>query len=118
MKILVCEDDVMLSKGIEFRLKKEGYEITCVENGKEAMEILEDNEFNLIITDMLMPYSNGLELIDFVRTKQKMDTPIIVLSRVGDSTTVVEAFKMGANDYVTKPFSPEELILRSKRLIS
>ena len=116
MKILVCEDDFMLLKTIEFKLKRDGYEVLVAPDGKTASEIIFETELDLIITDLLMPYMSGLEIINLVRNEIKSDTPIIVLSKIGLEETVLKAFDMGADDYMVKPFSPLELGIRVKKI--
>lgn len=116
--ILLCEDDLMLSRTIEFKLKKDGYSILTAENGKIAAEILKKEKVNLIITDLLMPYMGGLELIVLVRKDLNLSLPIMVLSHIGLEKTVVQAFDLGADDYLVKPFSPLELGIRVKKLLS
>ena len=116
MKILVCEDDYMLLKTIEYKLKRDGYEVILAPDGKTASEILRTKEVDLIITDMLMPYISGLEVINIVRNELERDTPIIVLSKIGLEDTVLKAFEMGADDYMVKPFSPLELGIRVKKI--
>jgi len=117
MKILVCEDDYMVIKAIEHKMTREGYEVEIANDGKMASEKLKSQEYDLIITDLLMPFTGGLELINLMRADLKKDTPIIVLSKVGNEETIIEAFKLGADDYLTKPFSPNELSIRVKRFL-
>ena len=116
MKILICEDDLMTSKALEHKLKKEGYETVMALDGKKAIEILSsDPSIELLLTDLHMPLVSGLELIKHVRNVMKSYMPIVMLTRVGLEDTVLHAFELGADDYITKPFSPEELSLRIKR---
>lgn len=115
MKILICEDDTMTLKALEHRLKKEGYDTITAADGKQASEILQNNpEINFLLTDIHVPYISGLELISLVRDKLKKQIPIVVLTRVGLEDVVLRAFEMGADDYIVKPFSPDELSLRIK----
>ncbi|HBL75741.1 MAG: transcriptional regulator [Bacteroidetes bacterium GWF2_42_66] len=118
MKILVCEDDFMMLKTIEHKLLREGYEVELAQDGKIAFELLRENQYDFVITDLLMPYSTGLEIIDLIRNQLKQTIPIIVLSKVGMEKTVLQAFDMGTDDYIVKPFSPNELSMRIKRLIA
>ncbi len=115
MRILVCEDDYMVLKTIEFKLKRDGYTVLTAKDGKEASEIIRKEQLDLIITDLLMPFMNGQELIFMVRNDLKLNTPIIVLSKIGLEDTVLKAFELGADDYVVKPFSPLELGIRVKK---
>lgn len=115
MKILVAEDDLLMLKTLEFRLKKDGHEVILCNDGMEALQLIDECKPDLIITDIMMPYSSGLEITSAVRLKS--NTPIIILSGMGQENVVLEAFKLGADDYITKPFSPNELLLRIRRFM-
>jgi DNA-binding response OmpR family regulator len=118
MKILVCDDDEALVSMIRFKLTKENLgEVLKAADGREAMELLRANDFDLIITDIHMPFHSGLEVVSFVRQTLKRETPVFILSAEGLEQTVLAAFEMGANDFITKPFSPAELAIRVKRLL-
>jgi two-component system response regulator VicR len=117
MKILVCEDDFMIIKAIEHKLKSEGYEVDVATDGNEASEKLSQTGYNLIITDLLMPFVGGLELINKIRNELNLKIPIIVLSTLNNEDSIIEAFNLGADDYITKPFSPNEVSIRVKRLL-
>lgn len=116
-KILIADDDRAMSKAIEYRLKKDGFTVIAVLDGQQAMDQIHQSMPDLIITDIMMPFIGGLEIISQVRGKLGARTPIIVLSSVGFEDTVLEAFKLGADDFITKPFSPNELSVRVKRLL-
>jgi two-component system response regulator VicR len=117
MKILVAEDEPVMLMLIEAKLKNEGFEVLGVADGQEALKALDSFPPDLIITDILMPYTSGLEVIGIVRTSSPKKIPIIVLSGYGQEDTVLEAFNLGADDFITKPFNPEELSVRVKRLL-
>jgi len=117
MKILICEDDEMVLKMVEFKLRKEGYEVHLAHDGKEAAQKIQEVKPDLIITDIMMPYLNGLEIVNHVRKTLKFTTPIIIVSSIGLEKTVLEAFQLGADDFITKPFSPNELSVRVKKLL-
>ena len=116
MKILIVEDNQLILKVIETKLKKEGYEVINCENGKEAIERISDSLPDLVITDIMLPYNSGLEIVNFVKEKLQKNIPVIVLSGLGQEKTIEEAFKLGADDYMTKPFSLSELLMRIKRV--
>lgn len=116
MKILVAEDEPLLLKTIEMRLKKEGYEVILAADGREAMQQIDAGQPDLIITDIMMPFASGLEIIGKVKQNDAENIPVIILSAMGQENTVLEAFNLGADDYVTKPFSPNELVIRIKRI--
>jgi DNA-binding response OmpR family regulator len=117
MKILVAEDEPMMLKTIEIRLKKDGHEVFLAENGQEALDKIAALSPDLVITDIMMPYASGLEIIGFIRKNKERKVPIIILSAMGQEDVVLEAFQLGADDYITKPFSPNELSVRVKRLM-
>ncbi|MBA4304070.1 MAG: response regulator [Sphingobacteriaceae bacterium] len=114
-RILVVEDERMMLKVIEFRLKKDGFDVLIAEDGKAGIEAIKNWHPDVIITDIMMPYISGLELIAYTRNDLQLKVPIIVLSAVGLEKTVVEAFGLGADDFITKPFSAEELSIRVKK---
>lgn len=118
MKILVAEDEPMLLKTIELKLKKEGYEVIATSDGRQAAEQIEAANPDMVITDIMMPYVSGLELINLIRQKLDRKTPVIILSAMEQEKVVMEAFELGADDYITKPFSLNELVIRVKRLVT
>jgi DNA-binding response OmpR family regulator len=117
MKILVAEDEPLMLMAIEAKLRNDGYEVVGVGDGREALKAFEASTPDLIITDILMPYTSGLELIGIVKSHTSANIPIIVLSALGQEETVMEAFQLGADDFLTKPFNPTELSVRVKRLL-
>lgn len=116
-KIVLAEDNSTLSLLLKFRLEREGYELLIAEDGKVAVELIEQHNPELILTDIMMPFISGLEVISHVRNKLKHQTPIIVFSAAGQEEMVLKAFNLGANDFMGKPFSPNELVMRVKRLL-
>ncbi|WOD44749.1 response regulator transcription factor [Hwangdonia lutea] len=117
-KIILAEDNSTLSMLLKFRLEKEGYHLLSAVNGQQALELIETEKPDLIITDIMMPFVSGLEVISHVRLKLDSDTPIIVFSSAGQEEMVLKAFSLGANDFMGKPFSPNELMIRVNRLIN
>lgn len=115
MLILLAEDDELILKTVEHKLVKEGYEVIISRNGKEAIEILKESNVDLIITDIMMPFASGTEILAELKALNK-PIPTIVLSGMGQEEVVLEAFDLGAIDFMVKPFSPNELLLRIKRL--
>lgn len=119
MKILVCDDDPVVTNIIRFKLQREGLgEVVVATDGQEALANLKINNIKLIITDIQMPFHSGLDIISFVRKDQRFKTPILVLSAEGLEENVLEAFNLGADDYMVKPFSLPELVVRVKRLLA
>jgi DNA-binding response OmpR family regulator len=117
MKILIAEDDEMMLRTMEFKLIREGYEVISCSDGKEALEKIVSENPDLIISDIEMPFASGLDIVNKVKVELQLDIPIIILSAVGLEKTVLKAFELGTDDFITKPFSPNELIVRIKRLL-
>ncbi|HCL04821.1 MAG TPA: response regulator [Chitinophagaceae bacterium] len=118
MKILVAEDEPMLLKTIELKLKKEGYEVITTHDGREAIAKIEEFAPDLVISDIMMPYASGLEITALLKQNREKQIPIIILSAMEQEKVVMEAFELGADDYITKPFSLNELSIRVKRLMA
>ena len=116
-KIVLAEDNTTLSLLLKFRLEKEGFDLFMAKDGKEALDLIESNSPDLIITDIMMPFISGLEVISHIRNKINSETPIIVFSAAGQEEMVLKAFNLGANDFMGKPFSPNELMIRVNRLL-
>jgi DNA-binding response OmpR family regulator len=116
-KIILAEDNSILSLLLKFRLEKEGYQLFVAYDGKEAVNLIEQHKPELILTDVMMPFISGLEVISHVRNKLVEQTPIIVFSSAGQEEMVLNAFNLGATDFMSKPFSPNELVIRIKRLL-
>lgn len=116
-KILIIEDDLLISSLVQFRLKKDGYDTHLVSDGNEGIKAIDAYLPDLIITDVMMPFRSGIEIIHYAKQSQP-NTPIIVLSSLGEEEQVVlEAFNMGVADFVPKPFNPNELAIRVKRIL-
>jgi|TARA_R100000789_G_C2981189_1_gene143512 DNA-binding response OmpR family regulator len=116
-KIVLAEDNSVLSLLLKFRLEKDGYTLYVAKDGKEAIEFIETENPDLILTDVMMDYFSGLEVISHVRNKLKSNTPILVFSSSGQEEMVLNAFNLGANDFMSKPLSPNELSIRVKRML-
>lgn len=111
-KILVCDDENDIVKALEIYLTSEGYEVIKAENGKEALEILENESgyISLILLDVMMPVMDGITTMKHLR--EKYNIPVILLTAKSEDTDKVLGLNIGADDYVTKPFSPTELLAR------
>lgn len=116
MRILISEDEEILLTALEFRLKKYGFDVDVCENGREALEIIQTNPPDILITDIVMPEFTGLELLNHIRQKMHSDLPVIIITSIEDDEVVLDAFRLGADDFITKPFKPTELILRIRRI--
>lgn len=110
-RILLVEDELSLQQMIAFNLDAEGYEVIAVNDGRKALELLPSiNRFNLVILDVMMPFVSGLDVCAEIRKKSQV--PVLFLSSKGSSADRIAGLKLGANDYLPKPFDLEELLLR------
>jgi DNA-binding response OmpR family regulator len=116
-RILIIEDNPMVVKSLEFKLSRDGYEIIVATDGRQAMEIIESEEFDLVITDLMLPFITGTQLIEHIK-QVTPNVPVLVLSTATQEDIIMDAFNMGVDDFITKPFSPNELSLRVKRTLS
>lgn len=113
--VLVCDDDVAILESVEIYLKLEGYNVLKAENGRAALEQVRDNEVHCVILDIMMPGMDGLQAT--LRMREKHNIPIILLSAKSEDTDKITGLSFGADDYVTKPFNPLELMARVKSQI-
>src|SRR5690625_5605485 len=111
-KILVVEDEQPISDIVKFNLEKEGYEVVCAFDGEEAIELAESENPDLILLDIMLPKKDGNEVCREIRKTQTM--PIIMLTAKDSEIDKVLGLELGADDYVTKPFSNRELIAHGK----
>jgi len=114
--ILIVEDEENLQEALKLNLELEGYDITCAENGAIALKKVEEGYFDLIILDVMLPEIDGFDVCESIRL-QNIETPILMLSARSGSADRVTGLKRGADDYLTKPFNLEELLLRVDKLI-
>jgi len=110
-RILLVEDDRTLRQALAFNLEREGYEVRVAVDGEQALAASRDTSLDLIVLDVMLPGLSGLEVLRVVRS-EGIDTPVIVLSAKGDEIDRVVGLKVGADDYVPKPFSRPELLAR------
>ena len=108
--ILVVDDDKEIVGAIEIYLKKEGYHILKAYNGNQALKNIQENEIHLIILDIMMPEKDGIETLEEIRKDKSI--PVILLSAKSEDYDKIEGLNCGADDYITKPFNPLELIAR------
>lgn len=117
-RILIIEDDEIMVKAVGAIFQKEGYETLIAKNGKEAFEIIGRGNFDIVVTDLMMPYANGFEIISRIRENINLNhVGIILMSVVGNEETILEAFSLGADDFLKKPIMTGELLVRIKRLL-
>jgi len=117
-KILIIEDEPDIRKTLEYNLSKEGFDVICASSLSEGKDYLNDDTFSLILLDLMLPDGSGLDLCRELKSDtEKKLIPIIILTAKDDEVDKVVGFELGADDYVTKPFSVRELILRIKAVL-
>lgn len=119
LTVLVADDEPLLTELLEFRLTARGYETLVARDGREALEQLGTNKPDAVVLDMMMPVHDGLEVLRRMRASpDHSDTPVIMLTARRGEADVIGALELGANDYLVKPFLPEELLVRLGRLLA
>jgi DNA-binding response OmpR family regulator len=114
--ILIAEDDKILNRMISFKLEKEGYQVISTTDGKAALETALAEEIDAAILDIMMPYLDGIQVLKKIRV-EKPGLPVMILSAKSRQSDIHLALEMGASDYLTKPFEPETLIERLKKIM-
>lgn len=114
-KILVIDDEKNIVELLKYNLEKEGYDVVCAYDGIEAINTARQDRPDLIILDIMLPGQGGLEVCRIIRKETK--TPIIMATAKGDEIDKILGLELGADDYVTKPFSPRELVARVKAVL-
>ncbi len=114
--ILLIEDEKLMRVTLEDALKSSGYDVISFENGRDAIDALRENYFSIVVTDVRLPDANGLEILKNIIGNKK-DTQVILMTAFGSIKDAVEAMKLGAFDYITKPFSLDEFLLIIKRAL-
>ena len=115
MEILLVEDNLVIVKGLEYSFKQESYNLNIATNLKQASKIIEDKKIDLIILDIALPDGNGLDFYE--NTVKSLNISTIFLTAQGDEETVVNGLNLGADDYITKPFSTKELFARINKIV-
>jgi len=116
--ILVVEDDTDIQQLVSYNLIKSGFNVTCADSGEEALQILEQEQIDLVLLDIMLPGRDGMEICTIIR--EKLDSnklPIIMLTAKSEEDDIVTGLACGADDYVTKPFSPRVLIARVQAML-
>ena len=111
-RVLVCDDDKEIVDAIEIYLRREDIDVVKAYNGKQALELLEEEEVQLVLLDIMMPEMDGIEATKAIREKSKI--PIILLSAKSEEKDKIQGLDIGADDYITKPFNAGELVARVK----
>ena len=117
-KIVLAEDEPQIARLIEFKLEKEGYEVTWKENGEEALKAIKTDKPDLILLDVMMPVMDGYEVLRRLKEDENLKSiPVVMLTARAQERDVVKGIDLGAEDYITKPFHPAELLARVKRIL-
>lgn len=114
-RVLVVDDEERIRRLLRMYLERENFEIDEADNGKDALDLALQNDYDVIILDLMMPEMDGIEVCEKLR-KEKT-TPVIMLTAKGEESNRVQGFEVGADDYIVKPFSPREVILRVKAIL-
>ena len=117
LKILICEDNKLAMKTLSFILEKEGFVSETAEDGNKALALLEHSIYDMILMDIHLPYHSGLELIKYLRTNLKLDTPVLIVTAFSDSQMQHQSGELGISGYVVKPFNPSDLIQQIKSIL-
>ncbi len=118
--ILVVEDEAAIQQLVSYNLIKAGFHVTCADNGEEALECMLQESIDCVLLDLMLPGMSGLEVCETIRRKSEQNgryIPIVMLTAKGEEEDIVEGLEYGADDYVTKPFSPKVLIARIKAVL-
>ena len=118
--ILLVEDDEVTAYMLEYLLQREGYKVTNVPDGKQALETINNNPpFSLALLDIMVPFISGFELISHIRSLPDWDnTPVIMISGKSQEKDIIKALDTGATDYIVKPFQPGEVLARIRKSVS
>ena len=111
-KVLVVDDEKLIVKGIRFSLLQDGMEVDCAYDGEEALAMAKANEYDMILLDIMLPKMDGFEVCQAIR--EFSDMPIVMLTAKGDDMDKILGLEYGADDYITKPFNPIEVVARVK----
>ena len=114
-KVLVVDDEKLIVKGIRFSLEQDGMEVTCAYDGEEALKLAQENQFDMILLDIMLPKMNGFEVCQAIR--EFSDMPIVMLTAKGDDMDKILGLEYGADDYITKPFNILEVKARIKAIM-
>lgn len=117
-RILIVEDDADIQQLVSYNLIKAGYNVTCADTGEEALQVLSNEPIDAMLLDLMLPGKDGMEVCSIVRESEKTRAlPIIMLTAKGEEDDVVSGLDYGADDYVTKPFSPRVLLARIEAVL-
>lgn len=117
--ILVAEDDPVTSRFLESLLEEKGYEVLVADDGRTAFELAVDHQPDLILSDLVMPYRDGFDVVQAVRADDRLrETPVVIISMRDREDDIVRGLESGADDYVVKPFNARELLARIRKQLT
>lgn len=117
-KILVIDDEIHIQELLSYNLKKEGYEVITAETGEEGLDFMNKEKMNLLILDLMLPGMDGMEVLSRMRENEELkQIPVIMLTAKQDEKSKIEGLELGADDYLSKPFSVKELVARVHSLL-
>ncbi|GAA0360092.1 response regulator transcription factor [Alkalibacterium iburiense] len=114
-KVLMVEDELSIVKLLQYNLEKEGYEVDVAMDGQEGFDMAKENTYSIILLDIMLPSKDGMDVCRELR-QEKVDTPVIMLTAKDSEIDKIVGLEIGADDYITKPFSPREVLARMKAI--
>ena len=118
MKVLICEHEELLLTTLVYRIRKHGFAVETARNRKEALKLLRENSFDLLVADIFSPEFLGIALMRSIRRNSRnKKIPILLIADLEQDELMLHALKLGARDFVTKPFKPDELVIRIKGIL-
>ena len=114
-KVLVVDDEKLIVKGIRFSLEQDGFEVACAYDGEEALQMAKETEYDMVLLDVMLPKLNGFEVCQAIREFSEM--PIIMLTARSEERDELQGFELGADEYISKPFSPKILVARVEAIL-
>jgi DNA-binding response OmpR family regulator len=117
MKILICEDNKLALRTLTAVLQREGYKTSSAADGNAAMSMIQNDSFDLLIVDIHLPYHSGLELVKYLRSEMKNDTPVLIITAFSDPQVQQQAGELGIQGYIVKPFNPDDTINQIRSIL-
>ncbi|MBO9640224.1 MAG: response regulator [Siphonobacter aquaeclarae] len=115
--ILVAEDESLTLKMLTYRLQKEGFDVVSAQNGKEALDVLATRRPDIVLTDLMMPFHTGLDILAHVKQRIDPTIPVVILTSMGQEPYLRQAFELGVDGYCEKPVNPAEIVELVRKLL-
>lgn len=116
-KILIAEDDQSISRLIAYKFEKEDYKIKVIEEGDKVLEEIKSDDYDALVLDLMLPVLDGMQVLKKIR-EENFEIPVLVLSAKSQEEDILKGLSAGADEYMTKPFRPDELLLRLKKMLA